>query len=93
MHLAAVFACNFTNYLWGVAAEILGKQQIGMEFLYPLIRETLDKALKIGPQKAQTGPAARGDAATMQRHLEMLKHNKAYAEIYELMSRRIAEKT
>jgi predicted short-subunit dehydrogenase-like oxidoreductase (DUF2520 family) len=93
LHLAAVFASNFTNYLWGVAEKILGEQQISLDILLPLIAETLEKAMEIGPQKAQTGPAIRGDAATMQRHLTMLKNHKAYTEIYEMMSRRIAEST
>jgi predicted short-subunit dehydrogenase-like oxidoreductase (DUF2520 family) len=92
LHIAAVFACNFTNYLWGVAEKILGEQQISLDILQPLITETLEKAMEIGPQKAQTGPAIRGDAATMQRHLAMLKNHKVYTEIYELMSHHIREK-
>ncbi len=92
LHLAAVFACNFTNHLWGIAEKILSGHQINLDILHPLITETLAKAMEIGPQKAQTGPAIRGDAATIQRHLTMLKNNKAYSEIYELMSRHIREK-
>ena len=93
LHVAAVFACNFTNYLLGIAEKILDDHQIGLDVLQPLITETLQKALEIGPQKAQTGPAARGDTATIQRHLEFLKNHEDYAKIYDLFSRHIAENT
>lgn len=93
LHVAAVFACNFTNYLLGIAEKILAEHQIGLDVLQPLITETLQKALEIGPQKAQTGPAARGDMATIQRHLEFLKNHEDYATIYDLFSRHIAENT
>lgn len=93
LHVAAVFACNFTNYLLGIAEKLLAEHQIGLDILQPLITETLQKALEIGPENAQTGPAARGDIATIQRHLEFLKNHEDYAEIYKLLSRHIAENT
>ena len=93
LHVAAVFACNFTNYLLGIAEKILAEHQIELDILQPLITETLQKALEIGPRNAQTGPAVRGDTATLKQHLELLKNRKDDAEIYKLLSHYIAENT
>lgn len=61
LHLAAVFACNFTNNLWGIAADILAKSGYGLSVFKPLLETTLSKAMRMHPHKAQTGPAVRGD--------------------------------
>lgn len=88
IHVAAVFACNFSNFLFGVAEEILNKKGFVLEILRPLIAETLNKSLNIGPAKAQTGPAARGDLETLDRHLDFLK-NSEYKEIYRHITEKI----
>jgi predicted short-subunit dehydrogenase-like oxidoreductase (DUF2520 family) len=88
IHVAAVFACNFSNFLFGVAEEILNKKGFELGILRPLIAETLNKSLNIGPVKAQTGPAARGDLETLDRHMELLK-NSNYREIYRLFTEKI----
>ena len=86
IHLAAVFACNFSNYCYGVAAKILTESDIDFELLKPLILETAQKIQHQSPQKAQTGPAQRNDQATINNHLQLLENSKHYQEIYELMS-------
>jgi predicted short-subunit dehydrogenase-like oxidoreductase (DUF2520 family) len=43
LHLAAVFACNFTNHMYALAEKILEEQQIPGEVLLPLIDETAAK--------------------------------------------------
>lgn len=93
LHVAAVFASNFANHLLGMAGHILAEHQIRLDILQPLLTETLQKAFEIGPQKAQTGPAVRGDVATINRHLELLKNKKDYAELYKLLSQHIIENT
>jgi predicted short-subunit dehydrogenase-like oxidoreductase (DUF2520 family) len=85
LHIAAVFACNFTNHLFHVSNEILRKHGFDFELLRPLIAETINKSLDIGPANAQTGPAARRDMETLNRHLEYLEGNK-YREVYKLIS-------
>ena len=85
LHMAAVFACNFTNHLFHVSDEILRKHGFDFELLRPLIAETINKSLDIGPANAQTGPAARRDMETLNRHLEYLEGNK-YREVYKLIS-------
>ena len=40
LHLAAVFACNFTNHIYALAEEILAKEGLSRDYLFPLIDET-----------------------------------------------------
>lgn len=88
MHVAAVFACNFTNYLWSVADDLL-KEHDGLDItlLGPLLEETIRKSLAIGPLAAQTGPARRGDRRVIDRHLDMLDSQRR--EIYEFLTDKI----
>lgn len=90
MHVAAVFACNFTNYLWTVADDLLRRDGLDLSVLYPLLEETLRKAETSagGPASGQTGPAVRGDRKVMEAHAAMLPEN--LAEIYRLLSHSIS---
>jgi predicted short-subunit dehydrogenase-like oxidoreductase (DUF2520 family) len=92
VHVAAVFACNFTNYLFRVAQEILKKEDLTFDLLKPLIVETVNKSLALGPDKAQTGPAARGDLETLDSHMEYLSKSGIYSEIYKIISQDIIDK-
>ena len=87
LHLAAVFCSNFTNHLIGIAKEILEKEDISSDILYPLIRETIEKAKQNNPFYVQTGPAVREDYHIMQTHIEML--SKDEREVYEVISSKI----
>ena len=89
LHLAAVFACNFTNHLYAQAGDILAEQGISKEVLLPLIEETAEKIKTISPHDAQTGPAVRYDRNVMEKHLTLLEGDSQKQEIYELLSRSI----
>lgn len=66
LHLAAVFACNFTNHLWAIAEDILRREAgCSLDVFAPLLHETLAKAIECGAGISQTGPAARGDIHTI----------------------------
>ena len=88
LHLAGVFACNFTNALYGIAKQIAEQQQIDFEIIKPLIAETARKIKTLSPAEAQTGPAKRNDLIIMQKHTEMLI-NPTWKEIYKLVSKTI----
>lgn len=90
LHIAAVFACNFTNYLWSAADDILHKEGFDFEVLSPLLHATLEKALSNSPQKSQTGPAARKDIGVIESHLKKLDGD--YKKIYQLLSNSIIRK-
>jgi predicted short-subunit dehydrogenase-like oxidoreductase (DUF2520 family) len=91
IHLAAVFACNFSNYMYSIANDILKADGISFDILNPLILECASKALDLNPREAQTGPAKRNDQNIIQHHLELLNNLPDYREIYEILSRQIKD--
>lgn len=89
LHLAAVWACNFTNYCYTVASDILGEHSIPFDVMLPLINETTDKIQKISPMEAQTGPAVRGDRNVMNKQLELMNGKEDLQELYQMLSKGI----
>ncbi|WP_432708244.1 Rossmann-like and DUF2520 domain-containing protein [Pedobacter sp.] len=89
LHLAAVFACNFTNHLYHLSASLLERKGLNFDILKPLILETAAKVQNAMPYEVQTGPARRGDEATMERHLAMIQENPMLTDIYETLSKSI----
>lgn len=73
LHIAAVFACNFTNRLWDISSKVL--EPLGLDFsvLGPLVKATLDKAVATSPHSGQTGPARRNDLEIIRKHVNMLQ--------------------
>lgn len=86
VHVAAVFANNFSNHLFAIADDFLQQHQLPFDLLKPLITETARKVQDIAPQKAQTGPAKRGDKQTIERHLFLLKNMPTYQNLYQILS-------
>lgn len=89
LHLASVFACNFTNHCYALAGEILQEAGIDPKFLLPLIDETAQKVHDLSPIDAQTGPAARWDKTVMARQMQLLGDNQETMAIYMSVSRSI----
>jgi predicted short-subunit dehydrogenase-like oxidoreductase (DUF2520 family) len=89
LHLAAVFACNFTNHLYVIASEILEKEGLNNALLLPLIKETASKIEDLHPREAQTGPAVRYDENVISKHLEMLADTPCLQELYRMLSNSI----
>lgn len=90
LHLAAVFACNFTNHCLRLAEDILKKEKIPFDIIKPLIIETINKSLELGPKKAQTGPAKRHDFETLDKHLAYIQ-DEELSELYRLISQHIVD--
>jgi len=88
LHLAAVFANNFTNHIYHTAQEICVQNDVPFELLFPLIYETAAKIQDLPTLDAQTGPARRNDKGTLEKHLAQLKHKK-HKKIYSLLSKSI----
>ena len=86
LHIAAVFACNFSNHMLAIGSTLLQRNQLPHDILNPLIKETLEKALAIGPKAAQTGPARRNDQSVIQAHLRQLQNNSEWQDLYRLIS-------
>jgi predicted short-subunit dehydrogenase-like oxidoreductase (DUF2520 family) len=89
LHLAAIFVCNFTNHLLRAGKEVALKAGFPFEVLRPLIEETFSKAMAIGPENAQTGPAARNDMNTIGKHLGLLSFSPELYRIYNEMTQSI----
>jgi len=89
IHLAAVFACNFSNHMYAIAEQLLAKDKLSLDLLKPLIEETANKIKENKPSKVQTGPAIRKDKNTMDAHLKMLSKEKDLKKMYELISKSI----
>ncbi len=90
LHVAGVYACNFTNLMYTMAAELLRDTHIPFKSLLPLIDETAAKIHKLAPQDAQTGPARRGDENVMNHHMELLDEEQK--KIYQLLSEAIKKR-
>lgn len=90
LHIAAVFACNFVNYMWLQADELLRADGMTINVMAPLLKVTLEKLESATPYDAQTGPARRGDRSVIVRHVRMLDGEKAV--IYRMLSDMIMKK-
>lgn len=85
LHLSAVFVNNFTNHLCHLGQLLLEKEQLPPGLLLPLLTETVEKLREMSAYEAQTGPARRGDTATQEQHLFLLK-NDQMRQVYKLLS-------
>lgn len=92
LHLAAVFACNFPNYLYHIAQELLADKQMDFNLLRPLILETAEKVQNNLPANVQTGPAIRNDQKTMEAHWALLDYEPEWATLYKMLSQGIIKK-
>ena len=91
LHVAAVFACNFSNLMYMMADDILQKEKIPLDILQPLIRETASKIKKFKPKEVQTGPAVRKDQSTLTAHLEYLNKGVPF-DVYKMLTETIIAK-
>ena len=89
IHLAAVFANNFTNRMMAIAEELLKERNIDFNILIPLIEESARKIKLNSPGKIQTGPASRKDMKTIEQHLNLLSGNEELRTIYQTITNNI----
>jgi len=95
-HAAGTFACVYVLALMETATRILMaqgfKRRQAMRALLPLTRQTLDNFERVGSLAAWTGPLARGDFSTVERHAKALADSEpGYLEAYKTLSRLTAE--
>lgn len=91
IHLAAVFACNFSNHMYSISKDILDNNELDFKLLEPLIQATAAKISRMNPIDAQTGPAVRKDHETIKNHLSLLEDSIDYRDIYELITKHIIQ--
>ena len=80
LHIAAVFACNFSNQMFSIADDLLAEKNLDFEILLPLIKQTISKLDKNKPKDVQTGPAKRNETSIIQEHINQIQNK----EIKEL---------
>lgn len=90
LHIAAVFASNFTNYFYTISQKLLEENDLSFDLIRPLILETALKVQEIMPREAQTGPAIRNDLSIINSHLKQLENEPELSVIYRLVSDQIA---
>ena len=87
LHVAAVFANNFSNFMFVNAYDYCQQNGLDFDWLRPLIEQTVAKLAQNTPAANQTGPARRNDSETIATHLEML--NAEQRNLYEVITKSI----
>ena len=89
LHLAAVFASNFSNHMYHIAYQVMEEAGLDFSVLFPLLEETTRKIRKMHPADAQTGPAKRNDKVVLKKHIDLLSDHPEYQKIYTFVSESI----
>lgn len=92
LHLAGVFANNFTVAMAGIAHDILASNDLPTAWIQPILAQT---AMNLGsdkPWEKLTGPAKRGDLKTQENHIYLLDDQQNLQALYKLMSEYIQAK-
>lgn len=89
MHVAAVFASNFTNHLYALTEDFCKKEGMDFSMLLPLVQETARRLHELPPRASQTGPAVRNDTGTIQKHLQLLHDHPDLKELYQAFTQSI----
>lgn len=89
IHLAAVFASNFTNWMLSQSENILRDSNLDLSIMHALIAQSVNNAIQLGPTKAQTGPAKRNDFIVLDTHMELLKNKPEIQDLYKLVTEQI----
>ena len=92
IHLSAVYVSNFTNVMLEIGDKLLQNNNLSLDIMKPLVMEMMKKSFEISPEKALTGPARRGDFATIAEHEKMLAYNPDELAIYMILTDYIIEK-
>jgi len=94
-HTAAALASNYVVATIDCAAEVLAGAGVSpadaAQALVPLAEGALRNIAARGTTDGLTGPVRRGDAATIQRHLDALRGRPELAEIYRALARHTVE--
>jgi predicted short-subunit dehydrogenase-like oxidoreductase (DUF2520 family) len=89
-HAAAVFASNYLVTTSAIAESLFAEAGVPdpAKTMAPLQRTSLGHVERLGPARALTGPAVRGDAGTIRRNLEALeRHAPALVPAYVALAR------
>ncbi len=86
IHIAAVFANNFTNHLYSISQSLLLGHKLPFEILKPLIFSSIENMNRFSPAAIQTGPAVRKDVHVIEKHLALLADDVRLQQIYKILT-------
>lgn len=86
VHIAAVFANNFSNHCLAIGQKLLEETGYDFDVLKPLVETTFKRLQRSNPSDVQTGPSKRGDAKTVDKHLNALVKHPDWKELYRYLS-------
>ena len=89
LHVAGVFAANFMNHSVCLGQKLLQENNIPINILTPLLKQSFTKILVGDAYSSQTGPAVRGDRKIIDSHIDMLASDENLANVYKIMSESI----
>lgn len=89
LHLAAVMSNNFITHLLAIGEKICAENNLPFATLLPIIQQTFGRITQHSPQTQQTGPAMRGDTATIQEQIAILADHPEWQKIYQAMTESI----
>jgi predicted short-subunit dehydrogenase-like oxidoreductase (DUF2520 family) len=89
LHVGAIIVNNFANHLYALTEDYCKKENIDFKLLLPLINGTTSRLNSFSPGEVQTGPAARNDNETIQKHIALLSGYPDLKKIYEVMTESI----
>jgi predicted short-subunit dehydrogenase-like oxidoreductase (DUF2520 family) len=93
MHLAAVFANNFTNICFQAVWDLVGQEPGKIKLFKPLLEQTVKKAFVQEPRISMTGPAVRNNRKVIEAHLKILELKfPEYVSVYNQMTELIIKK-
>lgn len=91
-HTACSMASNFMATILDAAEELLLKAgldaHIVPRILMPLVQGTLQNVNKFDAENAMTGPVARGDITSVEKHLESLRGLPEFHDLYISIAKR-----
>lgn len=94
-HTAAALASNYIVAALDAAAAVLASAGVAQadaaRALVPLAEGAIKNVAAHGTTNGLTGPIRRGDAPTIQRHLEALRGKPELLEVYRALARRTVE--
>jgi predicted short-subunit dehydrogenase-like oxidoreductase (DUF2520 family) len=93
LHTGAVFASNFTNHMYSLAADLISRTGIPFEIFHPLMLETAHKASQVNPHDTQTGPAQRNDMIIIKKHMDLLSFYPEIKNIYNQITESIRRRS
>jgi predicted short-subunit dehydrogenase-like oxidoreductase (DUF2520 family) len=86
IHLAAVFANNFTQTCVAISSKLLTESGFDLEVMLPILQQMAKNWGGVDPVNAITGPAARNDVQTIKKHLLFLEKHPQYHDLYALFT-------